>query len=162
MKKIDYKNQLEKVVVNAGIGRLSQSAGFTDKILPELEAEFASFTGQKPVLKTAKKSIAGFKIREGNVVGIMATLRGVRMVGFINKLVNIALPRVRDFRGVPLKNVDKNGNLTIGIKEHIVFPEVNAESSKLNFGLQATIVPKVRGRGKALDLYKLIGIPFSK
>jgi large subunit ribosomal protein L5 len=156
------KTQLEKVVVNAGIGKLSQSAGFSDKILPELEAEFASFTGQKPVLKTAKKSIAGFKIRAGNVVGIMVTLRVARMIGFINKLVNIALPRVRDFRGIPLKNVDKNGNLTIGIKEHIIFPEVSAEVSKLNFGLQATIVPKVRGREEALEVYKLIGIPFSK
>ena len=119
-------------------------------------------TGQKPVRRPAKKSIAGFKMREGNIVGIMVTLRGVRAYSFLQKLIHTVLPRVRDFRGVSLTGVDTNGNLTIGIKEHIVFPEMSAELSKVNFGLEATIVPKVPGREEALELYKEIGIPFKK
>ena len=132
----NLKTKLEKIVINSGVGRLSEQPNFEEKTLVQISRDIAILSGQKPEVRRARKSIAGFKIREGNVVGIMTTLRGARMVSFVNKLVNIALPRVRDFRGIPLKNVDKNGNLTIGVKEHIVFPEVNAESSKLNFGLQ--------------------------
>lgn len=160
--KPDLRIKLEKVVVNAGIGRLSQTANFTDKILPEVIAEFSAITGQKPMLRGARKSIAGFKMREGNIVGLKATLRGKRMMDFISRLINSALPRVRDFRGLDSKAVDENGNLTIGVKEHIVFPEVNIETVKTNFGLEATIVPRLRNRDEALELYKQLGVPFKK
>ncbi len=154
--------KIEKVVVNSGIGRLSQQAGFTDKLLPEIEREFSAITGQRGAVKSARISIAGFKIREGNIVGIMVTLRGKRMEYFMKKVINIVLPRVRDFRGVDPKAVDRSGNLTIGLKEHLVFPEVSPETSKVNFGLQITVVPKVQKLAPSLALYKELGVPFKK
>jgi large subunit ribosomal protein L5 len=156
------KQFIEKVVVNSGIGRLSQNPNFNDKILPDVIAEFGAITGQKPATRPARESIAGFKIREGNIVGLSATLRGNRMADFLMKVVSVVLPRVRDFRGVPVKAVDRRGNLTIGIKENIVFPEISAEISKTSFGLQLTVVPKVQNREKAMDFYKSLGIPFAK
>lgn len=163
MNKIDIiKQNIAKVVVNSGIGRLSQSPNFNDKVLPEVMAEFAAITGQKPAERTARESIAGFKIREGNIVGLMATLRSARMADFLMKVVSVVLPRVRDFRGIPMKAVDENGNLTIGIKENLVFPEIIAEQSKVNFGLQLTIVPKIQSKETAVALYKEIGVPFAK
>ncbi len=156
------KHNIAKVVVNSGIGRLSQNPNFNDKVLPEVVAEFSVITGQKPALRAARESIAGFKIREGNIVGLMATLRGNRMADFFQKIISVVLPRVRDFRGVPVKAVDGNGNLTIGIKENTVFPEISAEQSKVNFGLQLTVVPKVQNRETAVELYKTIGVPFAK
>lgn len=158
----DVFAQIEKVVVNAGIGRLSQTANFSDKVLPEAIADFSVITGQRPMLCSAKKSIAGFKIREGNIVGLKTTLRRKRMKDFLTKVVNVVLPRVRDFRGIPMKSVDERGNLTIGIKEHIVFPEVDLETVKVNFGVEVTVVPKERKRASAMELFKAIGIPFQK
>ncbi len=117
--------KIEKVVVNSGIGRLSQQAGFEDKLLPEVEREFAAITGQRGALKNARISIAGFKIREGNTVGIMVTLRGKRMESFLKKVTNIVLPRVRDFRGVPTRAFDGRGNYTLGVKDHLIFPEID-------------------------------------
>ncbi|MBI5401536.1 50S ribosomal protein L5, partial [Candidatus Wolfebacteria bacterium] len=133
--KFGYKNnlavpRLEKIVVNLGVGRMSQQQNFSDKILPELIKDFAFITGQKPKSAPAKKSIAGFKIRQGQIVGLVATLRGNRAHDFMDKLIKIVFPRVRDFRGVDLKNVDKNGILSIGFKEHVVFPEISSETSK--------------------------------
>lgn len=154
--------KIEKAVVNSGIGRLSQQAGFEDKILPAIEAEFAAIVGQRGAVKAARISIAGFKIREGNIVGIMATLRGKRMESFLKKVINIVLPRVRDFRGLDSGAVDQNGNLTIGLKEHLVFPELSLETSKVNFGLQITVVPKIQKRSGAMELYKEMGVPFKK
>ena len=162
MKKDDIKTQLDKVVVNVGLGRLSQQANFSDKILPDAVAEFSSITGQKPLFAPAKKSIAGFKIREGNIVGLKCTLRGNRMMQFLNKFVNVALPRVRDFRGISRDSVDEGGSLTIGLKEHIVFPEISAETSKVAFGLEITVVPKEKRRDKAMELYGKLGVPFKK
>lgn len=156
------KQFIEKVAVNSGIGRLSQNPNFNDKVLPELISEFSIITGQKPSIRAARESIAGFKIREGNVVGLMATLRGGRMADFLSKVISVVLPRVRDFRGIPAKAVDQNGNLTIGIKENIVFPEISAETSKVSFGLQLTVVPKIQNKTKAMEFYKSIGIPFAK
>lgn len=155
-------SKIEKVVVNSGIGRLSQQSGFSDKILPEIEREFAAITGQKGALRAARKSIAGFKIREGNFVGIMTTLRGKRMETFLKKVIGIVLPRVRDFRGIDSKSIDGSGNITIGLKEQVVFPEISAEATKVNFGLQMIIVPKIQKKDKAVELYKEIGIPFKK
>ena len=155
-------NNLEKVVVNTGVGRLSTQPNFEDKVLPEIVREFALITGQKPARQAARQSIAGFKLRSGTVVGLKATLRGKRMNQFLERLNKVALPRVRDFRGISLKNIDEGGNLTIGIKEHIIFPEISPETSRYDFGLQISLIPKEKGRDKAIGLYKQLGIPLEK
>ncbi|MBI4991921.1 MAG: 50S ribosomal protein L5 [Candidatus Harrisonbacteria bacterium] len=157
----ESNKKLEKIVINVGTGRLSGQPNF-DKILPELTKELSAITGQKPAVRPAKKSIAGFKLRTGTVVGLKTTLRQERMNEFLKKLVNVALPRLRDFRGIKKEAVDKNGNLTIGLKEHSVFPEVSLDITKVNFGMEITLVPKIRDREKSMDLYKQLGIPFSK
>jgi large subunit ribosomal protein L5 len=159
--KENYKN-LEKIVVNAGIGRLSSQPNFEDKILPELLKELSLITGQKPAARSAKVSIAGFKLRAGTVVGLKVTLRGKRMWEFLDKLVKVALPRVRDFRGLKKESVDKSGNLTMGLKEQLIFPEISAETSKVTFGIEITLVPKLRDREKAMELYKELKIPLKK
>lgn len=156
-----YK-KIEKVVVNAGLGRLSQQGQFEEKILPEVEKEFAAITGQKGSARPAKKSIAGFKIRENQTIGLKVTLRSRRMEDFLKRLANLALPRVKDFRGLDLKNVDENGNLNIGIKEQVVFPEIDTEKSKVNFGMQVTVVPKEKDRESSIDLYRRLGLPLKK
>ncbi|NCN53029.1 50S ribosomal protein L5 [Candidatus Wolfebacteria bacterium] len=160
MKK-EYK-KLDKVVVNLGLGRASAQPGFEDKLLPQYIEELNNIVGQKAQIRKATKSIAGFKLREGTVVGLRVTLRRNRMNEFLEKLSNIVLPRVRDFRGIKESAVDAGGSLNIGLKEHVVFPEVNTEIMKVNFGLEITIVPKVKNREEAMELYKAIGIPFKK
>lgn len=157
----NYK-QLEKIVINVGTGRLSAQPNFEEKTLPAVMEELSSITGQKPAVRRAKKSIAGFKLRMGTTVGLKTTLRKKRMSEFLRKLTNVALPRVRDFRGISQTAIDENGNLTIGLKEHLVFPEVNPETSKASFGLEITLVPKFRDKEKAVELYKELGIPFGK
>jgi len=154
--------RLEKIVINVGLGRASGQPNFTDKILPAVSEELSIITGQKPQVRTAKQSIAGFKLRAGTVVGIKVTLRGKRMDDFLKKFVNIVLPRVRDFRGIDTKAIDTNGNLTIGVKEHVVFPEISSELIKTNFGMEITLVPKIRNYGTSMELYKSLGIPFKK
>lgn len=157
--------KIDKVVVNTGIGRLTQQPNFEDKILPAVAQDFAAITGQKPANRPARISISGFKLRQGAIVGLKATLRRKRMEEFLNKISKVVLPRVRDFRGIDPKNVDLNGNLSFGIKDHLVFPEVVPEHSRTNFGLEVTVVPKstaVANREEAMKLYKEIGIPFSK
>ena len=155
--------KIEKIVVNTGVGRASQQAGFTDKILPELLKELAMIVGQKPQPREAKRSIAGFKSREGQVVGLRVTLHGKRATDFLARVIHIALPRVKDFRGIDLKNVDQNGNLNMGLKEHIVFPEISPEHSKVNFGFQISVVPKgIKDRESAIAYYKELGVPFKK
>lgn len=151
--------KLEKIVVNVGIGKLSQQPNFEDKILPEVIKELSLITGQKPFICRAKKSIAGFKVRAGQIVGLKVTLRRHRMEDFLSKLINIVLPRVRDFRGINLKSIDSKGNLTIGIKEHTVFPEINPETSKVDFGLEISIVSNAKNREEAIELFRRIGIP---
>lgn len=162
--KFGYSNilsmpKIEKVVVNVGVGRMSQQQNFGDKILPEVIKDLAAITGQKPKTAVAKKSIAGFKIRQGQTVGLVVTLRGSKMADFMDRLVKIVFPRVRDFRGINLKNVDKNGNLSIGFKENVMFPEINSETARYEFGLEVTVVPSIKKREEAIELYKLIGIP---
>lgn len=155
--------QLEKIVVNVGIGRMSSQPQFAEKLLPAAMEELASITGQKAAPRPARQSIAGFKLREGAVVGLQTTLRGERMKAFFEKLVHIALPRVRDFRGLNPKSIDKSGNLTIGLKEHTVFSEVSPEHSKVNMGIQATVVPRrVRNHEEAIALYRKLGVPLKK
>ncbi len=159
---MDEKKYLEKIVINSGVGRLRLQPNFEDKILPEVMKELALITGQKPAIRPARKSEAGFKIREGDVVGVKVTLRGKRMIDFLKRLVHLVLPRVKDFRGIDLKNVDKNGNLNIGLREHLVFPEISADQSKVNFGLEITVVLKKEFRKKAVEIYRQLGIPFKK
>jgi large subunit ribosomal protein L5 len=164
MSKTNLKNSIEKIVVNTGIGRLASQSNFEEKILPEVVKEFSMITGQKPANRTVRQSIAGFKIREGAVVGLVTTLRGKRMVDFFEKLVNVVLPRIRDFRGITLTSVDSAGNLNIGIKDYLVFPEINQESSKVNFGVQVTAVLKrqMRNTEEAIELYRSLGVPLKK
>ncbi|HXF43892.1 MAG TPA: 50S ribosomal protein L5 [Candidatus Paceibacterota bacterium] len=153
------KSHLKKIVVNIGLGKLRSISGFEDKILPEVMKEVALITGQKPAPRAAKKSIAGFKTREGDIVGLQTTLRGKRMQDFFIRLISFVLPRVKDFRGLPLRNVDHAGNLNIGFKDQLVFPEIVAEKSKANFGLQVTVVTDIKNREKAIDFYKSVGVP---
>lgn len=159
-----HTNQfLEKIVINTGLGRASQMPSFVEKILPEIEREFALLTGQKPSRRPARLSISGFKLREGQIIGLKATLRGKRMYAFLDKLCKVVLPRLRDFKGIDLKNIDAQGNLNIGLKEHVVFPEINQDTSSVNFGLQITCVAgNVRTREQAIELYRKLGIPFKK
>mgnify|MGYP001591647214 CR=1 FL=1 len=164
--KFGYKNslavpKLQKVVLNVGVGRLSQQSNF-DKLLPEIISDISLMTGQKPITTSVKKSIAGFKVREGQTVGLKVTLRRSKMKDFLEKMINIVFPRVKDFRGIDIKNVDKNGNLTIGIKEHVVFPEINFETLKVDFGIEVSIVSNAKTREEAIELYKLLRIPFKK
>lgn len=157
-----YKNHLqapriEKVVVGAGVGRVS------DKIQRELiEDRLAKITGQKPIARGAKKSIASFKLRQGDIVGYQVTLRGERMNHFLDKLIHIALPRTRDFRGLKIASIDEMGNCTIGIREHTIFPETSDEDLRNVFGLGVTIVTTARVKADALALLRHIGLPLER
>ena len=159
----DLAKKVEKVVVNVGVGKLSTQPNFSDKILPSIVKDIASITGQKPAERPAKKSISGFKLREGAIVGLKITLRNKRMVDFLDKVIKVVLPRVRDFHGLSAKNIDKSGNISFGLKDHLVFPEVSAEVSKASFGMEVTIVPKdSKNPEEAVSFYKELGIPFEK
>lgn len=157
-----YKYPFQKIVVAAGLGKMRNLGGFEDKLLPAVEKELALITGQKPSRRQTKKAIAGFKTRVGDVVGLQVTLRGARMMDFLKKVVNIVLPRVKDFRGLSPKNIDHDGNLNIGFKEQFTFPEISAERSPTSFGLQITIVPRRRDRKASLALYQEWGMPLKK
>lgn len=157
-----YNNRLQaprvlKVVASVGVGS-ERDKGKLDVVLSRL----AKITGQKPAPRGAKKSIASFKTREGDVVGYQVTLRGKRMEGFLEKLFNVALPRTRDFRGIPQKSLDEMGNLTIGIPEHIIFPETSDEELRDVFGLAVTIVSTAKNREEARAFFEHIGVPFAK
>ena len=159
-----YKNNLavpriEKVIVNIGIG---SSALKDEKVQETTSKDLALITGQKPVPTLAKKAISGFKTRKGMVVGLKVTLRGKRMFDFVSRLINVALPRTRDFRGLNSKSVDQGGNLTIGIKEHIIFPEISTEDMKKIFSLEVTVVTKAKKKEEALELFKLMGFPIKQ
>lgn len=151
--------KLVKVVVATGTG----SAVKRDKNRNDfVVGRIAKITGQKPALRSAKKSIASFKIRQGDPVGVMVTLRGARMYSFLDKLINVAIPRTKDFRGIEQKIVDNIGNLTMSIKEHTIFPETGDEELKDVFGMAVTIVTTAKTKKEALEFFKLIGIPFKK
>jgi len=147
--------KIEKVVVNTGIGRAVRD----EKLREEIVHHLALITGQKPAFRPARKSIAGFKIREGMIVGLKVTLRGKRMYDFLERLIKIALPRSRDFRGIPEKCIDKNGNLNVGIKEQIIFPEISAESAKNIFGLEINVVTTAKTHQEGVALFKYLGFP---
>jgi len=166
MEKFGYKNKMavpkiEKVVVNTGFGRLiiGKTTEEQKKIRKAILDDLALICGQYPVLTKARKSISGFKVRKGMAVGAMVTLRKKRMYDFLERLINIALPRTRDFRGIDQRSVDKAGNLTIAIKEHIAFPEISPEQAKIMFGFEVTVVTSAKTREEGLELLKLLGFP---
>ena len=150
--------RIEKIVVNMGVGDAVQNSKMLDAAISDLE----KITGLKPVATKAKKSIAGFKVREGNKVGCKVTLRGERMYTFLDKLISIALPNVRDFRGVSSKSFDGRGDYTLGIKEQLIFPEINFDEVVKVRGMDIVIVTTARTNEEAYDLLKELGVPFRK
>lgn len=151
--------KLVSVSVNVGVGKSSKEENF----LKSVENALASITGQKPVRRKAKKSISGFKLREGQIVGISVSLRGERMYSFVNKFLNVVLPRMKDFRGIKIKSMDKSGNITIGVKEVNVFPEVEGFDLNQIFGLEVTMsVNKFVSKELNLKMLELMGVPFIK
>ena len=164
LKSIYQVPTLDKVVVNIGMGRILSGLDkqLRDRALGELEKFLTAITGQKPQIRPARISIAGFKTREGDLVGMRVTLRGQKMFDFVERLVHIVLPRMRDFHGIDEGNVDPHGVLSIGIKEHVVFPEVSQEEFHKLYGVEITAVPSVRQRDRALAVYRVLGIPFAR
>ena len=159
--------RLEKVIVNIGVGKIastrrsSASSKKTEEdLIEDIAAMLREISGQKPQVIIARKSIAGFKLRAGNVVGLKTTLRGERMYDLIGKLIHVALPRTRDFRGISLKSVDKDGNLTVGIKDMTIFPELS--SNIFSFGCEISLITNIRDREQSMLLYNEIGIPFAQ
>lgn len=146
-----------KVVVSSGVGKKRDKAQ-----LALVEDRLAKITGQKPSPRAARQSIAQFKMREGDIVGFQVTLRGSRMFDFLDKVIHIALPRTRDFRGINESAVDQMGNLTLGLREHTIFPETADEDLKDVFGLAVTVVTTARTREEALAFFRHLGIPFKK
>jgi large subunit ribosomal protein L5 len=148
--------KLLKITVNRGLGEASQNA----KALESSVNELAIITGQKPVVTRAKKAIAGFKIRKGMPVGIMVTLRGERMYSFLNRLINLSLPRIRDFRGISPKSFDGRGNYTLGIREQLIFPEVDYDSIDQIRGMDISIITTANTDEEGRALLKEMGMPF--
>jgi large subunit ribosomal protein L5 len=160
-KEFDIKNpmaipRIEKVVVNMGLGEASSNSKILDVAADELRA----ITGQKPVITKAKKSIAAFKLRQGMSIGSMVTLRGERMYEFLDRLISVALPRVRDFRGVSAKAFDGRGNYTLGVREQLIFPEIDFNKVDKTRGMNITIVTTANSDDQARSLLKSLGMPF--
>ncbi|MFH1575709.1 MAG: 50S ribosomal protein L5 [Candidatus Nealsonbacteria bacterium] len=165
-KKFGYKSsmavpRIEKVVLNTGFGRLvvSKTGDEPKKIADAIINDLSLISGQKVLGTKAKKAISAFKTRQGMLIGACVTLRGQRMYDFLERLINIALPRSRDFQGIDAKSVDRGGNLTIALKEHIAFPEILPEKAKTIFGFEMTIVTTAKNQKTGLELLKLMGFP---
>ncbi|WP_400244867.1 50S ribosomal protein L5 [Niallia sp. JL1B1071] len=163
MSKFNYKSvmevpRLEKIVVNMGVGDAVANAKALDVAVEEL----AQITGQKPLITRAKKSIAGFRLREGMPIGAKVTLRGERMYQFIDKLVSVSLPRVRDFRGISKKSFDGRGNYTLGVKEQLIFPEIDYDKVNKVRGMDIVIVTTAKTDEEARELLTQFGMPFQK
>jgi large subunit ribosomal protein L5 len=161
LKELDLKNvmavpRLHKIVVNMGVGEATQNA----KVLDPAVNELGQITGQKPIVTKAKKSIAAFKVRAGQSIGAMVTLRGDRMYEFLDRLVNIVLPRVRDFKGVSTKSFDGRGNFTLGLHDQLIFPEISYEKVDKLKGMNVTIVTTAQSDNQARTLLKHLGMPF--
>lgn len=163
MKELGYRNPFEvprlvKIVLNMGV-----KEGAVDiKILDAVAADLALVTGQKPTVTRARKSISAFKLREGSPIGLKVTLRGIRMYEFLDRLVNMAMPRIRDFRGLPDSGFDGQGNLSIGLQEQIMFPEVEFDKIKKIQGMDITFVTTTEKKAEAKRLLELLGFPFKK
>ena len=163
VEKFGYKSvmqipTIDKIVINMGIG----DAVSNYKVLDEAVAELALITGQKPVITRAKKSIAGFRLREGMPIGCKVTLRGERMYDFLDKLVSVSLPRVRDFRGVSKKSFDGRGNYTLGVKEQLIFPEIDFDKVNKVRGMDIVVVTTANTDEEARELLTQLGMPFQK
>jgi large subunit ribosomal protein L5 len=163
MQEFSYKSpmqvpRLEKIALNIGLGEAIQNA----KALEAAERDLATISGQHPVTTRAKKSIAGFHLRKGTAIGMIVTLRGERMYHFLDKLVNAALPRIRDFRGVPRDSFDGHGNYSLGIKEQIIFPEIDYDKVDKVRGLQVTIITTAETDDEGRRLLELLGMPFHR
>ena len=163
VEKFGYKSvmqipTIDKIVINMGIG----DAVSNSKVLDEAVAELALITGQKPVITRAKKSIAGFRLREGMPIGCKVTLRGERMYDFLDKLVSISLPRVRDFRGVSKKSFEGRGNYTLGVKEQLIFPEIDFDKVNKVRGMDIVVVTTANTDEEARELLTQLGMPFQK
>lgn len=163
LQEFKYKSSMQvpglvKITVNMGVGQATQNP----KILESAEAELTKITGQKPIVRHAKKSIANFKLREGMPVGVMATLRRQRMWEFLDRFISIALPQVRDFRGLPRRSFDGHGNYTLGVREQIIFPEISFDDIDQIRGMNVTLHTTARTDEEAFRLLELIGLPFRK
>lgn len=163
MQKFNYKSvmqvpKVEKVVINMGVGEAVSNSKIIDNALEDMQ----KITGQKPVVTRAKKSIAGFRLRENLPIGVKVTLRGDRMYYFLDKLFNISLPRVRDFRGVPTKAFDGRGNYTLGLKEQLIFPEIEYDKIDKVRGMDIVIVTTAQTDEEARELLTQLGMPFAK
>ena len=162
MKKFGYKNEMQipklaKIVVNMGVGDAKDNSKILDAAVKDMEI----ITGQKAVITKAKKSVANFKLREGMAIGCKVTLRGVRMYQFLDKFINVALPRVRDFRGVSANAFDGRGNYAVGLKEQLIFPEIEYDKIDKIRGMNIVIVTTAKTDEEARELLKLMGMPFS-
>ncbi|HCN19974.1 MAG: 50S ribosomal protein L5 [Planctomycetes bacterium RIFCSPHIGHO2_02_FULL_50_42] len=161
VKKYGYKNvmavpRISKIVVNMGVGKALENK----KCLEDAQKQLGLITGQKPVVTKAKKSLAEFKLRKGNPIGCKATLRGVRMYEFLDRLVNVTLPRIKDFRGLSSKGFDEAGNYTLGIHEQLVFPEISPEDVEFVQGMDITIVISGKQKERSKELLRILGTPF--
>lgn len=163
VEKFSYKSvmevpKIEKITINMGVGDAVQNS----KVLDNAVEELSQLSGQKPVVTYAKKSIAGFRLREGMPIGVKVTLRGERMYEFLQKLIHVALPRVRDFRGISNKAFDGRGNYTLGVKEQLIFPEINYDNVSKIRGMDISIVTTARTDEEARELLTQLGMPFKK
>ena len=161
--KFAFKNVMQvpkilKVVVNVGVGKVKEDKKKVDQIAEDIK----KITGQAPVKTRARKSISGFKVRENQIVGVTCTLRGYKMYSFLDKLINVGLPRVRDFQGVSRDAFDGHGNYHLGLKEQLVFPEISSESLENIFGLEVSVVTNAKKDAPARELLTLMGFPFKK
>jgi len=157
-KNIHAVPKMEKVTLNIGLGKSISDSRYLEVAEKTLER----ITGQKPVATKARKSISNFKVREGMIVGMKVTLRGPRMYDFVDKLVNVTFPRVRDFRGISEKSVDRAGNFSYGFREHVAFPEIHPDEVELLHGLEVNITTTATSREEGLALFKKLGFPFKK
>jgi len=163
MEKFSYSNvmqvpKLEKIVVNTGVGEAANDSKLIDSAVKDIEA----ITGQKAQIRLAKKAISNFKLREGMKIGAKVTLRGRKMYEFLDRLISVALPRVRDFRGIPDKSFDGRGNYTLGIKEQIMFPEIDVDKINRIIGMDVTFVTSAKTDNEAYELLLAFGLPFKK
>ena len=161
--KFHFKNVMQvpkvvKIVVNVGVGKIKEDKKKVDQVAEDIK----KITGQAPVKTLARKSISGFKVRENQIVGVTCALRGYRMYSFLDKLINVVLPRVRDFQGLPETGFDGRGNYHLGLKEHLVFPEVSADSVENLFGLEVSIVSNAGKDEPVKELLKMMKFPFKK
>ncbi|MCA9364294.1 MAG: 50S ribosomal protein L5 [Candidatus Moranbacteria bacterium] len=150
--------RIRKIVVNVGLGRFLKDDNGMREVIDGLTA----ITGQKPVMRRSRKAVSGFKIREGMDVGSSVTLRGQRMWDFLNRLVHVSMPRVRDFQGIPVRAVDTHGNIHIGFRDHTIFPEIVPEHAKIIFGFQVTIVTEGLSGEEGVEFYRRLGFPLEK